>query len=793
MKSYLSLIPISAKVRRRQNRMTLLCIIFSVFLVTAIFSMADMLVRMESTRTKEVHGNWHIRIKNLSEEAAAQIAAREDVAAASWYDAVNLEMDRKYFINGKQAALCGVEEPFRTEIMSYFPDSSPLGNDGVVLTPNARELLGVEAGSPITLKTPGGSYPLRVFGFRSSDLKYEDSNTGETTALLMQEKQVGAFLDISVLRRILTENGDKGSPVYFVQFRTHANVKKAVAEIQEQSGISSRDLEQNTLVMALMGLSDNPTIRNLYPVAVVLFLLILLAGALMISGTLNSTIAQRSQFFGMMRCIGMSRRQIIRFVRLEALNWCKTAIPAGVLLGTVVSWASCAVMRYGVGGEFADMPVFGVSAVGIASGAVLGVLTVVLAAQSPAKRAAKVSPAAAVSGSLDNTQSIRRRAKAGFLRIETALGISHAVAAKKNLFLMAGSFALSILLFLCFSVMVQLLNYMFPVKSAAPDLSIQSDDYTNTVDHALLSQIREMPGVKQAFGRMSSPDIPAKFSIETEQTTVDLISYDDFELDCLAKDDSLRPGSDLASVYGDNGKALVIWDPDVSLGIGDRAELLGSRVEVSGVLKFNPFSNDGGTNGEIILICSEQIFARLTKETDFGIIDIQMEKDAGDAEAEAIRNLVKGTYTFRDRREEGDRSLYWAFGLFTYGFLIIIALITMLNIVNSISMSVSARTRQYGAMRAVGMNGRQLSRMIAIEAATYAFAGCVSGCAIGLPLNRLIYEKLITAHFPYYTWSIPTRSLLVILLFVLAATAVSVYAPSKRIQNMAVTETINEF
>ena len=41
MKSYLSLIPISAKVRRRQNRMTLLCIIFAVFMVTAVFSMAE--------------------------------------------------------------------------------------------------------------------------------------------------------------------------------------------------------------------------------------------------------------------------------------------------------------------------------------------------------------------------------------------------------------------------------------------------------------------------------------------------------------------------------------------------------------------------------------------------------------------------------------------------------------------------------------------------------------------------------------------------------------------------------
>lgn len=39
--------------------------------------------------------------------------------------------------------------------------------------------------------------------------------------------------------------------------------------------------------------------------------------------------------------------------------------------------------------------------------------------------------------------------------------------------------------------------------------------------------------------------------------------------------------------------------------------------------------------------------------------------------------------------------------VFVYGFLAIIALITLLNITNSISMSVSARMNQYGAMRSV--------------------------------------------------------------------------------------------
>ena len=60
MKSYLSLIPISAKVHRRQNRMTLLCIVFAVFMVTAVFSMAEMGFRMEQARLVGKHGNFSI-------------------------------------------------------------------------------------------------------------------------------------------------------------------------------------------------------------------------------------------------------------------------------------------------------------------------------------------------------------------------------------------------------------------------------------------------------------------------------------------------------------------------------------------------------------------------------------------------------------------------------------------------------------------------------------------------------------------------------------------------------------
>lgn len=63
MRSYLSLIPISARVRRRQNRMTLLCILFAVFLVTAIFSIADLFVQSETAHFP--YFTWTLPVSSL--------------------------------------------------------------------------------------------------------------------------------------------------------------------------------------------------------------------------------------------------------------------------------------------------------------------------------------------------------------------------------------------------------------------------------------------------------------------------------------------------------------------------------------------------------------------------------------------------------------------------------------------------------------------------------------------------------------------------------------------------------
>lgn len=106
------------------------------------------------------------------------------------------------------------------------------------------------------------------------------------------------------------------------------------------------------------------------------------------------------------------------------------------------------------------------------------------------------------------------------------------------------------------------------------------------------------------------------------------------------------------------------------------------------------------------LFTSNETFGRLTGITDYSLVLIQTTSDVTDENVEAIKNAVGGKYSFSDKRDQQTSGTYTAFVLCVYGFLAIIALVTVLNIVNSISMSVSAKIKQYGAMRVVGMDER---------------------------------------------------------------------------------------
>lgn len=775
MRSYLSLVPISAKVHKRQSRMTRICIILVVFLVTSIFSMAEMWTDAETTAMRHNHGDWHIALQNVSKDEAEQIRKNSNVAVSSWYDEINTDAEQNYYIDGKNAVLYGIEESYITDIMKYPTEGVyPQNENEVALSADAKELFSVKIGDEITLDTPVGDVKYTISGFYEDDTEFNDIIGG--CCVFMNRKT------FDEIRRL---NGVESESQFYIRFQNENGLKKTIADMMQQYNLTAENVKENTAVLGMLGASSNESVNELYPLAAACFVIILIAGVFMISSCMNSNVAQRTKFFGMMRCIGASKQQIIRFVRLEALNWCKTAIPIGCALGTVTCWILCAILRFFVKGEWVDMPLFAVSINGILCGALVGVITVFIAAHSPAKQAAMVSPAAAVSGNADMSKNVNHAAKTRFLKVETSLGIHHATGTKKNLFLMTGSFALMIVLFLAFSACLDFVHKLLPSVTSkfTPDITIASQDDTNSLDGNLPDKIAEIEGVESAFGMMTR----TAFSVEVNgnETEIDLFSHDKTLLDTFKK--SVISG-DISRVYEDGNYAIAVYNQDYRLSVGDKIKTGNQELEIVCVTS----EGVGSVSGAPTVVCSEKTFMRLTGECRFAMISVVLKKDVSEAAVSKIRDLV-GDCLFVDNREENSdiNGSYWVFRIASYGFLAIISLITVLNITNSISMGVSARIKQYGAMRAVGMGSGQVAKMITAEAVTYAICGTVAGIILGLLLHYLIYAKIVITHFGG-SWNIPFATIAIVLLLVVFSCIVAIYAPAKRIRNMAITATINE-
>ena len=420
---------------------------------------------------------------------------------------------------------------------------------------------------------------------------------------------------------------------------------------------------------------------------------------------------------------------------------------------------------------------------GLICGAAVGLLTVLLAAQTPARRAAKVSPVAAVSGNVDAAKTAFHAAKLQGHRTETALGIHHAVSVRKNWCLMTASFALSILLFFVFSVLLDFATLLMPGMTAyQPDIALNGYANGAVLDRSLVDEIAALPGVTHVYGvSFAALDVTA-----ADGTTyvADLCAYDEGMLNGAERD--LAKGT-MDGVAGDNGKALVLFTRENHFQVGDSVTIRGQTLTICGAL------SQGIGQDDQTIFCSRETYDRIMGVQPYTGIYVQVAKDVPDETLSVLRGYENADIIVQNIRQSNQANIasYWGVRIGAYCFLVVLALITLVNIVNSISMSVSARTKQYGVLRAIGMDSRQLACMIAAEGFTYAVSGLLVGCALGLVLHHSIYLRLVTHYFGQ-AWQCPLPEILLASIFALAAAGIAVYAPAKRLCTMPVTEVLSE-
>jgi putative ABC transport system permease protein len=277
-----------------------------------------------------------------------------------------------------------------------------------------------------------------------------------------------------------------------------------------------------------------------------------------------------------------------------------------------------------------------------------------------------------------------------------------------------------------------------------------------------------------------------------------LISYDQNQLG-WANTDLLEGELSEEKLNEQNGVIAVarqlrnnIATDTTSFRLGDKVYIETSdgtkEMTIMGILRTVPFNDS--VLSMTTFITTEKLFTELMGEEAYQAIDIQLKKSGQEDTFNQIKNLLDRSVTVYDARQKNleTNQTFFTMAVFIYGFVLVIALISILNIINTMNTSVASKTRYLGVMRAIGMSGMQLYRMVLVEAATYSLTGCVIGCVAGIALQKAIIAFLLS---PYHIlWKFPGVQIGLIFLMIMLITVISVINPLKRIRSQGVSDVI---
>jgi putative ABC transport system permease protein len=266
-------------------------------------------------------------------------------------------------------------------------------------------------------------------------------------------------------------------------------------------------------------------------------------------------------------------------------------------------------------------------------------------------------------------------------------------------------------------------------------------------DESLLPKVKALPGVQAAIGGVA--DIANLIGENNKVISFGGAPHLGFSVDptqprfnSLSLVKGKWPGAD--EVVIDKSTA---GKKDISVGDRIRVEAQGAarQFTVSGLVRFGSSGLDigGATLAGFDLATAQRLF-RKEGELD----QIRVAKKSGVSEAEllsSIRSILPTQTQVRSgvSQAETDASDTNAFTSFLQKFLLSFGIIALFVgsfvIANSLSITVTQRTREFATLRTLGASRRQIRRSVLLESFIMGFLASLVGLFLGLGLAKLLF------------------------------------------------------
>jgi putative ABC transport system permease protein len=121
---------------------------------------------------------------------------------------------------------------------------------------------------------------------------------------------------------------------------------------------------------------------------------------------------------------------------------------------------------------------------------------------------------------------------------------------------------------------------------------------------------------------------------------------------------------------------------------------------------------------------------------------------------------------------------------------LIAVIVAAFGVVNTLTMNVTERTREIGALRGLGMTRGQVRRMILAEAGLMGLIGGVFGLAFGLFLSRVFLMAVTMLRGYELTYVLPVQGIISSLLLALVVSQLAAVLPARRAAGLRIVEAI---
>jgi putative ABC transport system permease protein len=560
-------------------------------------------------------------------------------------------------------------------------------------------------------------------------------------------------------------------------------------------------------------------------------------GAFVIFNTLSITLAQRVRELATLRSLGASKRQVKRSVLIEGLVMGVFASVVGLVLGLALA--------KGLNGLFkalgVDLPQAGliVAPRTIIIALALGIVITLIASLSPARRATRIPPVAALQegATLPPRLGVRRPAipmtivvLGAVLCLAGALGVG---SIGQSLILVGvGALALFLGVIMIAGRLVRPLAAIVgrPARRfGGPSGRLASNNATRNTTRtastaaalmialALVTLVATIASGFRAETRSADEDAVSADYVVTSKSGFDTIPAD------VGAAVARAPGvKQVAAVRHDEAKAFgktvsvdgvpAGFNQVVKLGYDHGADALIPRLGASGAIVAKSFADDHGlragsplklttSSGRPVTVKVAAVAdpdAQLTGE----VLISQAAFDAGFPRPGDLYVFVrttdgtnaattKGIETAVSRFPDVDSRTRDAwldfrgedmqkFLMLLYVLLALSVIVSLFGMVNTLVLTVFERTREIGMMRAVGMTRRQVRSMVRHESIITALIGAGLGLPLGLVVAGAMAGALDSPFVP------PIPSLVVFTIIAIIAGILAAILPARRASRLNV-------